>query len=297
MDVKKYEVLLTALEKGSFARACDELGYTQSGITNMMNSLERESGFPLLNRSNKGVELTDEGKRVYPIIRELVRTNERLEREYSLIREMEAGTLRIGTFPSLSSAWLPEAVRRFRSKYPHIKVEIIEENSIFRLQDWISSGYLEIALLSRQPAHTYEWIDLLDDPYMAVVPQDSPLSQQEAVRLDDLVRYPFLMCHSHDGVDQDMDRYIRSCGQQVSYDLTAASDHTVIRLVGKGLGVSILPVLLLDEILTEEIPVVVRPLDPPVSRRLGIASKSFGHLSPASAGFVKVLTQMLKEHG
>ena len=296
MDIKKYEVMLAALEKGSFARACDDLGYTQSGITNMMNSLEREVGFPLLIRSNKGVTLTDEGRRVYPIIRELVRTNERLEREYGLIREMETGVLRIGTFPSLACAWLPEAVQLFRGKYPHIKVEIIEENSIFRLQDWISSGYLEIALLSRQPTHTYEWIDLLDDPYMAVVPADSKLAQQDKIRLDDLVQHPFLMCHSNDGADQDMDRYIRSCGRQVSYDLTAVSDNMVIRLIGKGLGVSILPVLLLDEILTEEIPVAVRPLDPPVSRRLGIASKSFGHLSPASTGFVRVLTQMLQKN-
>ena len=72
MDIKKYEVLLAVVDKGSFIKAASELGYTQSGITYMMNSLEKECGFPLLQRSNKGVILTLEGERQLPEIRQLV---------------------------------------------------------------------------------------------------------------------------------------------------------------------------------------------------------------------------------
>ena len=72
MDIKKYEVLLSTLDKGCFAKACEDLGYTQPAITHMMKSMEREIGFPLLKRSNKGIQLTSEGREVLPLIRELV---------------------------------------------------------------------------------------------------------------------------------------------------------------------------------------------------------------------------------
>ena len=72
LDIKKYEVLLSTLDKGCFAKACEDLGYTQPAITHMMKSMEREIGFPLLKRSNKGIQLTSEGREVLPLIRELV---------------------------------------------------------------------------------------------------------------------------------------------------------------------------------------------------------------------------------
>lgn len=79
LDIKKYEVLLAVVDRGSFIKAASDLGYTQSGITYMMNSLEKECGFPLLSRSNKGVALTLEGERLLPEIRQLVQLNKRLE--------------------------------------------------------------------------------------------------------------------------------------------------------------------------------------------------------------------------
>lgn len=72
LDIKKYEVLLSTLDKGCFAKACEDLGYTQPAITHMMKSMEREIGFPLLKRSNKGIQLTSEGREVLPLIRGLV---------------------------------------------------------------------------------------------------------------------------------------------------------------------------------------------------------------------------------
>ena len=80
LDIKKYEVLLSTLDKGCFAKACEDLGYTQPAITHMMKSMEREIGFPLLKRSNKGIQLTSEGREVLPLIRELVAANDRLNK-------------------------------------------------------------------------------------------------------------------------------------------------------------------------------------------------------------------------
>ena len=64
MESKKLEALLMAVDLGSFTKAAEVMGYTQSGLTHMMNSLEREVGFTLLERGRGGVRLTKDGERV-----------------------------------------------------------------------------------------------------------------------------------------------------------------------------------------------------------------------------------------
>ena len=135
MDIKKYEVLLNVIDRGSFVRACEDSGYTQSGITHMMNSLEQEVGFPLLLRTNKGVQITPAGEQVLPAIRELVNMNERLEQEFDLIRGLETGRLRIGCYPTVACSWMPKLFFVFRERYSHIQIELIEEGSISQMEN------------------------------------------------------------------------------------------------------------------------------------------------------------------
>ena len=79
MESKKLEALLMAVDLGSFTKAAEVMGYTQSGLTHMMNSLEREVGFTLLERGRGGVRLTKDGERVVPAIREFLQANARLD--------------------------------------------------------------------------------------------------------------------------------------------------------------------------------------------------------------------------
>ena len=79
MESKKLEALLMAVDLGSFTKAAEVLGYTQSGLTHMMNSLEKEVGFTLLERGRSGVRLTEEGERIAPAVREFLQANARLD--------------------------------------------------------------------------------------------------------------------------------------------------------------------------------------------------------------------------
>ena len=103
METAKIAALLAAAELGSISKAAENLGYTQSGVTHIVNSLEEEAGFPLLMRGNRGVRLTAEGERLAPLMRELVQTADRLEQELALTR---------GATPaSPSSCWRATAPR------------------------------------------------------------------------------------------------------------------------------------------------------------------------------------------
>lgn len=81
MDLKKLEVLLRAADNGSFVKTAQDLMYTQSGITHIINNMEKELGFPLFIRTNKGVVCTEEAKRILPLVRQLRNVNEALQQE------------------------------------------------------------------------------------------------------------------------------------------------------------------------------------------------------------------------
>ena len=96
MDVKKVSALLTAIEKGSLTSAAAELGYTQSGLTHMMNTLEAELGLNLLVRSKNGVHLSPAGQELLPDMRALVEAAAALESSADKLLPQLPGPYRMG---------------------------------------------------------------------------------------------------------------------------------------------------------------------------------------------------------
>lgn len=87
MDSRKLEILMTAVDLGSLSRAAEVVGYTQSGLTHLVDSLEREIGLTLVQRDHSGIALTEEGNALMPAIREFLRANARMENQISAITE------------------------------------------------------------------------------------------------------------------------------------------------------------------------------------------------------------------
>ncbi|MBN7774103.1 LysR family transcriptional regulator [Clostridium aminobutyricum] len=294
MDIKKYEVLLDTIGKGSFIKVCDEVGYTQAGISHMMNSLEREIGFRLLRRSNKGVLLTQEGQQVLPTIKELVRISDKLNQEFDLIRGLETGKVRIGSFPTMAGVWLPHVIRSFHERYPAIQIELVEEDSMWRLEEWLSDGFIELCFISRQPHHTFEWIDLKRDLYLVVLPEHHPLTEYDQVPAEMLMKEPFIMCRSLDGPDMDISRYFEQMGIQEKATFASNSDYTILFMVEQNLGISLLPELILNKVLGSYFKgLVIKPLYPPAYRQLGMAVRSLQGVSPAMERFIKCTKEIL----
>ena len=124
MDTKKLEALAAAVEHGSFTRAAEALGYTQSGMTHMMNSLERDIGFPVLLRGRAGVRLTPAGERIYPLVRQVLSASQALDREIALINSHKEDTIRVAAYSSIAMHWLPEVIQQFRRIHPELTVDI-----------------------------------------------------------------------------------------------------------------------------------------------------------------------------
>lgn len=293
---KKYEVLLAVVDKGSFIKAATELGYTQSGITYMMNSLEKECGFPLLQRSNKGITLTLEGEQIIPAIRKLVAMNQELEETFDAVKGLATGQVRIGCYPTLACAVMPQIMQIFRRMYPQIHLDLVEENSVRILEDWMASGMIDVAFISKQPEQTYDWFPLKKDPYLAVFPKDHPLAAYERVPAEAMMGGSFFMYRSMDGLDPDVAQYFKQCHVPVSSTCTSNSDFAVLFMVEQGLGISIVPELFWNLCSAKFTTLATRHLEPEACREIGLAVKNKDNSTLATMRFIRELQKNIENN-
>ncbi len=268
MDSKKVNALLLSIERGSLTSAANELGYTQSGLTHMMNALEDELGLNLLVRSKNGVRLSPAGQALLPKMRALIDAAEDLELEAERLRQRSYSTLRLGAYSSVASRWLPAILSAFRRIDPSTEVQI-DVGGIPDIYEKLKSDQLDCAIVSFQEAlcQGLSYIQLAEDPLVAILPEND--EHQGRFPISDFIDTDFLM--PSDGFDMDilpLFNHMPGKGQpRIRY--TNLSDSAIVSMVEHNLGVSLLSELIMQDIHSA---VRVLPLDPPASRRLGIAT-------------------------
>ena len=172
MDLIKCKAFLVSVDTGSLTSAALEMSYTPSGITRMINSLESELGFTLLNRNPKGISLTENGKRMLPFIREIVHYNEQVSQVSAEIRELLTGTLNVGTYPSIAACWLPEIIKRFNFCYPGIHINVLEGGNT-DFVSWLRKRRIDCCFITNRK-YEGDWVKLMDDKFMAWLPEAHP---------------------------------------------------------------------------------------------------------------------------
>lgn len=146
MDSKKLEILMTAADLGSFTKTSEVVGYTQSGLTHMMDSLEKEIGFPLLQRNHNGIQLTEQGLQLMPAIREFLQANANLENQIRAITESKTEVIRIAAYSSIAMHWMPEILYRFRRLCPDVNVDLRMVDILWSPLNYWKKGRLMLSL-------------------------------------------------------------------------------------------------------------------------------------------------------
>ena len=290
MESKKLEALLMAVDLGSFTKAAEVLGYTQSGLTHMMNSLEREIGFPLLDLGRYGVRLTAEGERIAPAIRTFLQANANLDNAVAEVSAFRNETIRVAAFASMAMHWLPTVIQRFRAECPNVDIDIRMADNVEAPYELLSQGKMDIIFASRQEMGQYDWIHLQDDVMYAVLPQDYDLGGGDSFPLSGFEGKEFIM--PSQGFDKDIMRVLNREGVRPDIRPTAVDDATVVSMVEHGLGVSMMTELTLRG-RTEHVRVV--PVAPFASRELGLALRSTADAPQSLRKFIACVQRVVPE--
>ena len=289
MNLSKYEALTAVVEQGSLTLAARELGCTQSAVSHSLESLEKELGFPILKRSRAGVSLTTEGERLMPSVRALLSSAEQLEQTAAAIRGLDAGMVRIGAFTYVAVHWLPVVLKEFQTDYPNVDFRRLN-GDYHDVEQWLQDGSIDIGFVNVPCALDCECIPLMEDRLLAILPLDSRFASYPKFPLVECETEPFISLLKSS--DHDARRALEAAGVKPNVRFYTKDDYAIIAMVEQGLGMSIMPELLLkgrqDRLLT-------LPLIPEAKRTIGIAIAAGSKAGPATKRFADYVVRYVQE--
>ncbi len=280
MDILKCKAFVTAVDEGSFTAAGKIMGYTPSGISQLVSAMEGEFGFSLLTRKSNGVVLTREGESIYPLILEYIEKESEIYKAATELSGMYKGNVMIAAYSSIAAHMLPEIIKEFTDLHPSINIQI-EETTKNRIEKMVSTGKADLAFSSPLSNSSYLWIPFAEDRMVAVLPKDHPDAKLDAYPISKIRKADIIM--PSEGDDADVRELFKKHGIAPNVRLTTLENYTAINMVAKGLGIGIM-----NEGITRywQTDTVIIPLDPPSSIPLGITLPSLDNAAPAVKEFV-----------
>lgn len=289
LSLAKFEIFSTVVELGSLTEASVKLGLTQSAVSHAISSLESEWGFSILNRGRTGIQLTANGELVLQYIREIIKWNEQLVQQIANINGLELGTVRIGTFSSVSIQWLPEILSYFHQCHPSIVIKLFEGN-YEDIEYWITSGAVDFGFMSLPTLKSFEVIPLKKDKMLCIVPDHHPLAQCNEVSFDQIKEDMFIMPKK--SCDNDVRRILKENHVIPNIKFELEDNQAIISMVQNGMGISILPEMVLYRVPDR---VSVLRLEGDHYRSIGLAATSFKNISPAARKLVNYIQSYLNQ--
>lgn len=289
MSFNRYEAFLRTVELGSLTRAADAMGVTQSGVSHMISALEEELGFPLLRRSRSGVFLTAEGERVLPAVRGVLNSAEQLGQVSAAIRGLDCGTVRIGTFTSVAVHWLPGMIKRFQSDYPNVEIKLMN-GDYHDVDQWLSEGSADLGFIALPTKLGGRVTALHEDRLVAVVPKDHRLTALPKFPLREVENEPFISLL--ESSNHDARRALDAAGVRPNIRYTTKDDYAIIAMVEQGLGISIMPELLLTG---RSDSVKVMELIPSASRTIALCMPDGDGAGPATQRFAEYVVDWVRD--
>ena len=288
VELRHFAALEAVAREGSFGRAAISLGYTQSAVSQQIQTLERLVGERLVERPGgpRAVSLTEAGALLLRHAEAIVSRLHAAQADMAALAQGKGGRLRVGTFQSVGARILPAVMRRFSAEWPGVEVELTESASDEELQRLVERGELDLAFamppLLEGP---FESRELLTDPYVLLVPSDHELASVGRAGLADLGDVTLIgnrACRSTALAEDELAQ--RGVGVDVAF--RSDDNGTVQGLVGAGFGIALVPLLTVD--LNDE-HVRVLELQPEIPRRrISLAWHRDRHRSPAARAFVDV---------
>lgn len=284
----RYQIFLSIVETRSYTKAAEIFGYTQSAISQIVKSLEAEFNVILFTRTKHGIVLTSDGKELVPYVRRMCDDYMRILNKSSAINNLDGATIRIGAFASISANFLPAVIKEFKEKYPNTHFKLLQAD-YETIQNWIKDGTVDFGFLTVDVVRQLESIPLLKDEMVMIMPPDHPNTKKEVLKMNDFENDPFIFLDQ--GKKSEPMEYFLNAGIKPNQQYHVYDDYTIMNMVEQGLGVSILPRLVLFR---HHQNIEVRSLTPPIFRQMCVAYKNDDAISFAGKIFMDFVVESAK---
>jgi LysR family hydrogen peroxide-inducible transcriptional activator len=243
MNLRDLKYLVSLADHKHFGRAAAACFISQPTLSTQIKKLEDELGVALVERAPRRVMLTPAGRDAAERARRIVADVEEMKEAARRSQNPEAGTVRLGIFPTLGPYLLPHVVPRIRERFPQLELLLIEEKTEVILRQ-LREGRLDAGVLAL-PLHDDQLHleFLFEEPFMLAVPGSHPLANAGSLTMQDLANESLLLLEDgHCLRDQALDVcHMAGAGEKNGF--RATSLETLRQMVAANVGMTLLPVL------------------------------------------------------
>lgn len=276
MTLLSYHVFQAVAEQGSFRKAAERVSLTPSAVSHAVTAMEQELGFSLFTRNKSGISLTNYGKALQPYVYAVLQSDESLKQAVARLNGLEQGLVRVGCFSSVCTNWMTDIIDSFSQEYPGVRIEVYE-GTYAEVSDWIKNGTVDMGFLSVSSAGDLPIEPLYRDPLLCVVPKGFPKDPSTPFITSSEIRDKVFVSQ-RESTDADIQKFLHEIRLNVQSAYHVVDDLSTVAIVAKGLGICIMPEMVMNDIPYE---VDCYRTDPPAERIIGISVRNPGFMAPA----------------
>ncbi|MBR5155666.1 MAG: LysR family transcriptional regulator [Clostridia bacterium] len=273
MKIKKYEAFISCCECKSISETAKKFGNSQSSITQLISSLEKDLGFKLLVRNKGGVRLTDEGRLIYNAVKKVVEDNERVREIAAQINAYNENTIRVGAFKSIAVNWLPHMIKEFGERHKNVNFSI-SDGHYSEIEEKLRNNEIDVGFVSMPFDEGCICFELIRDELLAVLPKNHGLANEDSVSVSRFGTEAVVSLI--DSTDHDARAYLESYGITPNTKFKTADDYAMISMVENELGICIAHELVMEK---DNHNVLVKSLEPKAYRKIGLAVPDYSNKS------------------
>ncbi|NJM99175.1 MAG: LysR family transcriptional regulator [Phormidesmis sp. RL_2_1] len=286
IKLSQLRALVAIAHTGTFSDAATQLDLSQSAVSHAIAALEEELGVSLLSRGRQGAVLTPVGQEITHEANKMLALLKTIGRRAQDAKGLQAGRVRVVSFRSAATHVLPVIIEEFRKQYPGISVSIGEGNDVRGAEDILRRGEADVGFTYLPVSDAFDAWELFRDDYIALLPQDKAPPGNGPLTWQQLTALPLILPLPDDGCRYNVDQYLLRHDQAILPAYEVKEDSTVVSMVRRGLGATIIAQLAAEPIPDD---VVVRQLPAPLQRIIGVITLADALQTPPVFAFLDTL--------
>ena len=292
IKLSQLRALVAIARTGTFSDAAASLELSQSAVSHAIATLEDELGVSLLSRGRQGAVLTPVGQEITHEATNMIALLKVIGRRAQDAKGLQAGLVRVVGFRSVTTHVLPVVIEEFRKQYPGISVSIGEGNDVHGAEDILRRGEADVGFTYLPVNDAFDAWELLRDDYIVLMPKDKAPQSKGPLTWEELTTLPLILPLPDDGCRYNLDHYLQRHGQTILPAYEVKEDSTIVSMVRRGLGTTIIAQLAAEPIPAD---VVVRSLPVPLQRVIGVITLADALQTPPVFAFLDTLKATWKQ--
>jgi DNA-binding transcriptional LysR family regulator len=265
LEVRHLQALVAVAEAGTFGKAADLLGYTQSAVSQQIAALEKAAGTPMFDRPGgpRPVRLTPAGAVLLEHARTVLAELRVAAADVEAIARGDRGRLRVGLFQSVGTKILPTLLTRFAVERPEVEIVLHEAHDADELLAMVADQELDVTFSAMlEPEGPFTTRLVLEDPFVVVAPNTPEWRNRSSISIAEIAQHPLVGNRNPSCQGQALLAF----GDHVPTYVFESDDNTTIQsCVAAGLGITLAPMLTID---VNDLTTRIVPVEPPVPPRL-----------------------------